>query len=120
MTEKTWTKQVPDLINLALGIWLFLAPWIFGFAAELVASVVAWGSGAVVAIVAIAALATFAAWEEWVNAAVGVGAAVSPWLLGFSSNAVALRVHLIAGIAIAALAALRLWLQQRPRRRVTV
>jgi len=57
MMEHSWKKEaVSDVINLGLGAWLFLTPWIFGFASETPASWNAWLSGIALAVFAIAAL----------------------------------------------------------------
>src|SRR2546423_851521 len=111
MVEHSWRKEaLTDVINLLLGAWLFLSPWIFGFVGEVAPSWNGWLSGIVVAGLAIAALAAFAEWEEWLNLIVGIWVAVSPWLVGFSVNAAATRVHLIVGVIVAVVAAIRLWL----------
>jgi SPW repeat len=68
MMEQGWKKEtIADVINLALGAWLFLTPWIFGFASEAAPSWTAWLSGIAIAAVAIAVLVAFTEWEEWVD-----------------------------------------------------
>lgn len=112
-----WKKEALDVLNLVLGAWLFLTPWIFGFTSEAAASWNAWLSGLAVGIFAIAALVAFAEWEEWVNLALGVWVAISAWLVGFAANATATRVHLIVGIVVAIVAGVRIWmLHQHPPR----
>jgi hypothetical protein len=116
----TWRKEaVPDVVNLVLGAGLFFSPWLFGFAPEAAASWNAWLSGLVIAALAIAALAAFAEWEEWVNLIAGLWVAASPWLVGFAANVTAMRLHLIAGIAVAAVAAIRIWFAHNGNPRVT-
>lgn len=118
--ETTWRKEkVADVINLVLGVVLFLSPWIFGFAAESAASWNAWLSGILIAALAIAALAAFAEWEQWLNLIVGLWVAASPWLVNFSANITAMRLHLIAGIVVAAVAAVRIWFAHHTHPRVT-
>jgi hypothetical protein len=112
-------ETLPDVINLVLGAFLFLSPWIFGFTPEAAASWNAWLSGIVVAGLAIAALAAFAEWEEWLNLVVGIWVAASPWLVNFSAHATATRLHLIVGIIVAAVAAIRLWLTRHGARVTT-
>jgi hypothetical protein len=114
--QQIWKKEtLADVVNLVLGAWLFLSPWIFGFAPDMAASWNAWLSGVVIAGLAVAALAAFATWEEWLNLLVGIWVAVSPWIVGFSGNATATRDHLIVGIIVAVVAAVRLWLVGPPR-----
>lgn len=109
----TWKKEeLTDGVNLVLGAWLFLSPWIFGFTSETAASWNAWLSGIVIAGLAIAALAAFAEWEEWISL-------VSPWLVGFSANATAAWVHFVVGVIVAVVAAIRLWFVHHGPPRVT-
>ena len=72
-------ETLADVINLVLGAWLFLTPWIFGFAPNTAASWNAWLSGVAIGVVALAALLAFAEWEEWINLLLGVWVAVSGW-----------------------------------------
>src|SRR6266540_2230294 len=114
MMEQNWKREaLADVINLLLGAWLFVSPWVFGFAPEGAASWNAWLSGVIVAALAIAALAAFAEWEEWLNLIVGIWVAVSPWLIGFSANATAMRLHFVIGVIVAVVAAIRLWMVRR-------
>jgi hypothetical protein len=107
------------VVNLALGAWLFLTPWIFGFASETAASWTAWLSGIAIAAVAIAALAAFAEWEEWLTLVLGIWVAVSAWLVGFVAHATVTWVTGLTGIAVVVVAALRLWFMHRTPPRVT-
>lgn len=120
MFEQSWRREsLTDAANLLLGVVLFLSPSLFGFVPEVAASWNAWLSGAAIAVLAIAALAIFAEWEEWLNLVVGVWVAVSPWLLGFSAHATAMRVHLVIGVIVALVAAARLWFERQNPPRVT-
>ena len=101
-----------DVVNLILGAWLFLTPWVFGFAGG-EAGWNAWIFGVLIAVVAIAALLAFAEWEEWINLVLGLWVLVAPWALGFEANVNATRNHVIVGIVVAVLAALELWLLHR-------
>ncbi len=83
---ENWTNaKFCDVVNLILGAFLFVSPWIFGFDAGTV-SPNAYITGIAIAILAIAALAAFAVWEEWLNLIVGLWAFVSPWVLGFQGT----------------------------------
>src|SRR5437660_3399629 len=115
--QQTWKKEaLTDVVNLVLGVWLFLSPWILGFDPETAASWNAWLSGIVIAVLSIAALAAFAEWEEWLNLVAGLWAIVSPWVLGFAGTT-AMTVHVVIGVIVAALAAAELWMRyQKPPR----
>jgi hypothetical protein len=106
-----------DVANLVLGVWLFLTPWMFGFANS-AAGWNAWILGIAIAIVAVAALMAFAEWEEWLNLVLGLWVLVSPWALAFQANATAMYTHVIVGIIVAVLAAIELWLVHRNPPRV--
>jgi SPW repeat len=110
MQMQRWRNEsFIDVVNLILGAWLFLTPWIFGFAGG-AAGWSAWILGGVIALVAIAALTAFAEWEEWINLLLGLCVIAAPWTLAFEANGSALRNHVIVGVVVAALAALELWL----------
>ena len=98
-----------DLINLVLGLVLLIAPWLLGFVSD-VATLNAAMCGAVITLVALEALIAFVEWEEWINLAVGLWVAASPWLLGFGAE---MRIHVIVGVLVAAIAATELWLVHR-------
>jgi hypothetical protein len=108
----TWNNaRICDVANLVLGAFLFLSPWIFGFEGGN-ASKNAHIAGIVIVVLAVAALAAFAVWEEWLNLIVGLWVLISPWVLGFQGTN-AMTIHVIVGIAVAALAAIELWLMSQ-------
>ena len=110
MTRKTrWRREsILDVYNLALGAFLFVAPWLFSFA---YASAKAddWVSSAIVVVSSIAALVAFAEWEEWIGVIVGLWVLASPWLLSFQHGR-AMAVNVGVGLLIAFMSALELWL----------
>jgi hypothetical protein len=107
----TWRKEsLPDIVNLVVGAVLLTSPWLFGFTGETAAAWNAALAGAFIAVLAVAAIAAFDDWEEWLSLAAGAWVAISPWLLGFTGNTTATRVHAIAGVIVAVVAAGRLWL----------
>lgn len=72
-----------DLVNLVLGVWLFISPWALGFTSP-AAAWDAWVFGVIVAAISIGAMTQFALWQEWVNVVVGIWLLISPWVLGFA------------------------------------
>jgi hypothetical protein len=115
-----WKKDmIADAVNLVIGVGLFLSPWVLGFSAESPTNWNAWLTGILIAALAVAALAVFGEWQEWVALAAGVWVVLSPWVLQFSANATATPVHVVAGIVVAAVAALRLWFLHQSHPRVT-
>jgi SPW repeat len=111
MTEVAMAKRrretVLDVYNLALGAFLFLAPWLFSFGSG-IARAEDWTSSALVIAISVAALLAFSEWEEWANLILGLWLLASPWVLGFGNTA--MRVHVAVGLMIAFISALELWL----------
>src|SRR5262245_47134573 len=101
-----------DWVNLLLGAWLFISPWVLGFAktgaegggGHSSASTNAWIFGVIVIILSIAALAKALPWEEWLNLLAGLWLFISPWALGYSGTSTALWNALIVGALIFILA----------------
>jgi hypothetical protein len=113
-------RRWQDWANLVLGVWLFISPWLLGFAAG--AAVVggapvggpaaggapavataawdAWIFGIVIAAVAVWAMSQFAPWQEWVNMAVGIWLFIAPWILGFSGARNAAWDHWVVGLVV--------------------
>jgi len=98
-----------DIVNIVAGLGLLLSPWYLGYAAETYAAWNAWIVGAAVTLIAVAALFAFHQVEEWANVALGLWAVIAPWILGFSAVVSAMWVHVIIGLVVAVLAAVRLW-----------
>lgn len=100
-----WKKDmIADVVNLVIGLGLFISQWTFGFAAESPTNWNAWLSVILIATIAVAALAIIAEWQMWAALASGVWVA-----LYFSAKAMVTPLHVIAGIIVVAVAALRLW-----------
>lgn len=108
ITTRRTEDTALDVVNVVVGVCLALAPWVLGFVPA--AAWNAWLVGAAIALVALGALVAFREWEEWVNLVLGVWAIISPWVLGFVfSGTHAGAVHVVAGVIVAALAAIELW-----------
>ena len=97
-------KHWQDPVNLVLGVWMIVSPWVLRYQAETTPTGNAVILGVLIAIAALIALFRVMAWEEWVNVAFGVWLLVSPWILGFSGIAAAMTNAVIVGIVVAALA----------------
>jgi hypothetical protein len=103
---KTATERWQDSLNVVLGLWLIVSPWILGFAPETTAMWNAVLMGAVIALVALGALVEFHKWEEWADMAFGLWLVVSPWALGFAATlATATWNFVVVGLLTIALAA---------------
>ncbi len=111
------TVALIDFVNLALGGFLFLSPWIFGFTSDL-GRHTSWMAGAAIAILAISsigelsrsvAISDFFETEEWLTLAIGLWLAVCPWILRFHGDTKAMQVHFVVGLAVSTIAAVELW-----------
>jgi hypothetical protein len=115
MFEQGWKQEtIIDFIKLALGAFLILTPWIFGFTSAAVASGNAWISGAVIGLASVAAIVALAEWEEWISLAFGLWVAISPWVLGFHASVIhAMRSNIAIGTAVALFAIAELLMMHR-------
>lgn len=80
------TKRWQDAVNMLLGLWLFVSPWVLQFAGHEAA---AWNAYVVgTAIVLFAAIAVYMpkVWEELINMIFGVWLVISPYALGFATE----------------------------------
>lgn len=110
-----WRKEeYPDLISFAMGALLVVSPWAVGFMSETSASWNAVLSGSLITLLSLIGLAVFVDWQAWWNLAAGVWVAVSPWLIAFSTDTSATRVHCIVGTVVAVASVLRISLENDP------
>ena len=96
MAEKRWQ----DWVNLILGLWLFVSPWVLAYAMQDAAAWNAYIMGA--AIVIFAAIAAYMpkAWEEMINTVLGVWLVLSPYVLGFAGQTM-IAVHtVVVGVLV--------------------
>ena len=100
MSIKHW--QAP-LVGL-LGLWLAASPWVVGPSGSdlLSGACVALGVGLLAAAAAMAQHVK-AGWGAWLAVVVGLLAALSPWLLGFSEQSGATTNALATGLVAAIL-----------------
>lgn len=89
---KAWSPRWQDWVNVVLGIWLCIAPWLLAkssgvstIGANLM--VEAWGVGLIIVVMSICGLARpSTAAPEWINMLVGLWLFVSPWALSISAT----------------------------------
>jgi hypothetical protein len=101
-----------DILNLLLGVLLFLAPWLFAFVSDL-ASENAWVSGGLISAVATGAIIASDAREERLNLLLGLWVALCPWLLGLEAER---HIHVLVGLLVTTIAALEIGWASRHRR----
>ena len=93
-----------DPVNLILGVWMLISPWVLGYQGETTAMWNAVVLGILIGAVAIGALAQPKAWEEWANVVLGIWLVISPWVLGFSGMREPMANAVIVGVVRAVLA----------------
>jgi hypothetical protein len=109
METRTTTGQVKIAsgLNVLLGIWLFIAPFLLGYS-DVAAAL--WNDIIVGAIVLI--LAGIRVWKpmhnrwlSWTNVLLGIWLAIAPFILGYTEITAALWNDIIVGVAIIILGA---------------
>ena len=92
-------KHWQDPVNGLLGAWLILSPWVLGMQDNRVAMASFIVIGLLLIATAVGAILLPRAWEEWTGAALGLCLMVSPWVLGFATNTLAVQVAIFTGLA---------------------
>ena len=89
-----------DLVNLFLGIWAIVTPWLVGNhpAAGVVADYAI--AGILIALFACAAVFAFRPWQEGINILLGAWLLVSPWVLEFRANASLIWSAVLIGVLV--------------------
>ena len=105
--------QIPNWQDVAIGIvgaWFAASPWVLGLQHDTAIVATAIAMGLALVLMAIGSILAPRPWEHWAEAAIGVGIAVSPWLLGHADDTVAWRNAVATGLIAALLA---LWVMVR-------
>jgi hypothetical protein len=97
-------KHWQDPVNVVLGLWLVLSPWVLAYRTETNPMWNAIILGIVIAGVAVYAMFRAMAWQEWANVAFGIWLVISPWAVGFSGLVAAMWNAVIVGAIVAVLA----------------
>lgn len=97
-------RKWPDAVNALIGAGIAAMPWLVdqhraAFERDVVAS------GLLLLAVALASMFHGHVLERWAQAALGAWVGVSPWALGFADLKDAVGFLVLAGLAVAALAA---------------
>ncbi|MCS7100478.1 MAG: SPW repeat protein [Burkholderiaceae bacterium] len=100
MTIKHWQ----DPVNLVLGVWMIVSPWLLSYAGEAVPTWNAAVLGILIGAAAIWAMFRVFAWQQWANVVFGLWLIASPWILGFAGVTAALYNAVIVGLIVAVLA----------------
>lgn len=101
---KKVTSDWQDSINVLLGLWLVISPWILQFQDSERALANAVIVGGVIVLMSLAAVVSFRNWEEWIGMVIGAWLVVSPWVLGLAALTMVTWNFVIVGALVLALA----------------
>jgi hypothetical protein len=102
---KPTIKHWQDPVNLVLGLWLLVSPWVLKYQTETSLMWSAVGLGGLIAVIAALALSKAAAWQVWSSLVLGLCTLVAPWLHEYAPGIPLANAVVIGG----AVAALSLW-----------
>lgn len=107
-------RRWQDWVNLLLGVWLFLSPWVLAYTtAPTIAAWNAWVLGVALVVFSAIAVSMPQMWEEVINVLIGIWMIISPWVLGFTGTRSAEANAVIVGIVAIVLAAWAMTLARR-------
>ncbi|MGH8807079.1 MAG: SPW repeat protein [Noviherbaspirillum sp.] len=92
-----------DRVEMLVGIWLLMAPWILGL--PLAAAWCAMVVGAFVILLSAEDFVLPDQIEEWGNAILGVGLIISPWAWGYADHRLATVNAIVSGLLVTGFAA---------------
>lgn len=98
-------NRFQDRLNIILGAWLFVSPWLLKYADGLPRA--AWTariSGVAIMLFAALTLSIPKAVGQIANPLLGIWVAVSPWLIGFAATKDATTNAVLVGVLVALLA----------------
>ena len=99
-----YMKHWQDPLNVLLGVWLAVSPWILGFQDQMTPTANGVVIGLALISAALGAIFMPRAWEEWTEGLLGLWMVISPWVLGFSGQMDAMRNAVVSGIVVLGLA----------------
>jgi hypothetical protein len=91
-----------DRMEILVGVWLCIAPWVLGLPPA-----AAWSAVAVGVFVILLSAEDFFfpdQLEEWGNAVLGIGLMISPWVWGYADHTVATMNAFLSGLLISGFA----------------
>lgn len=102
-----------DMVNIVLGLWLAISPWVLGYAET--HTYATWNAiiaGLVIAGIEAIHLDAPSAWEEWTSLVIGLWLIVAPFALGLSTHPNASASTIAVGALVALFAAWVLWISK--------
>lgn len=95
------TRRWQDWVNMLLGLWLFVSPWVLQYVAFEGAAWNAYVVGTAIAVFGAVAVYMPKVWEELFNMVFGVWLVICPYALGFASEtAIAVNTVVVGALTI--------------------
>ena len=107
--ERPTHMHLEDWLSAGVGCLIIVSPWIAGGSDLQFAVLNAFVVGLAVVSVAGLELSALQRWEEWIELALGLWLAASPWIFGYSYLSSLTATHVAFGIMVALLACFELW-----------
>ncbi|MBA1158967.1 SPW repeat domain-containing protein [Microvirga mediterraneensis] len=104
-----WT--IVEAVDTTVAAILILSPWLFRYSDTAAATLSAVLVGALVIIATFIRDSVAWAWHSLATLVLGLCAIIAPWALEFSIIPNAVGTHVLAGMAIVAMAAINLWIR---------
>jgi hypothetical protein len=101
-------KEWENWLDLALGVWLLLSPWLLQFGGDATAVTNSVVIGFLIIVAEVFTFSTLGALEELIDLVLGLWLVVSPWILNISSR-VASADFVIVGLLVLGLAIYEIW-----------
>jgi hypothetical protein len=105
--QEAWAWE--DWIDMVLGAWLAISPWVLAFTDNDAATRNALVVGIVVALLSASTFLFYSVLEEWADVVLGIWLIISPWVLGASGNTAAVADFVIVGALVAGLSGYEIW-----------
>ena len=104
----SWNWQ--DWVDMLLGLWLTMSPWVLGFAdGDTVAARNAVLVGVLIAVLSAFTFLAYHIAEEWIDMAFGAWLLLSPWMLPTHGDAAMVADFTLVGVAVLALSGREIW-----------
>lgn len=102
MENTTNKRQWQDWVNLILGVWLIISPWVMNYNDAYMAAGNSFIMGVAVVVVSLTALISPQVWEEWINLLLAAFLIISPLTVGFTHQTTAVWNVVVLGLLIGA------------------
>ena len=85
VVDVRYSSRQVSWLNIVLGVWLFISPWVLDFVSAGDASRNAWIVGAAIAVIAVIVAAMGVPYVAWANVVLGAWLFISPWALTYTN-----------------------------------